>query len=96
MTLKIWLASMLGAATLGLVATTSAQAAPTGGTMDLKSAAAQMADVQPAHYYGHRRYYRPYYDHYPRYRYRHRYYRPGFRFHYGPRYHRRHWHHRHW
>jgi hypothetical protein len=85
MTLKTWLAGMLGAATLGLVAT-SAQAAPAGGMADLKGTAA-LSDVQLAHGYG-------YYD-YPRYRHRHRYYR--YNYYYGPRYHHRHWrHYRRW
>jgi hypothetical protein len=90
MKLKSWLAGLAGAATLGLV-TLPAEAAPSGGMNTLQGAAGQTADVQPAHYYG-RRHYRPYY----RYGYRHYGYRPGFRFHYGPRYHRRHWHYRHW
>jgi hypothetical protein len=92
MNLKTWLAGLAGAMALGLVAV-SAEAAPAGG-VNLKGAAAQTTDVQPATYYDRRyRYRRHYHYDYPRYRYRYRYYRPGIRFYYGPprRYYRRHW-----
>jgi hypothetical protein len=86
MNLKTWLAGFAAALTLGLVAV-SAEAAPAGSVTGLTGAAAQTADVQPAHYYG-RRHYRRYHYH-PRHHYRYRYY-------HGHRYHRRHWRHRHW
>jgi hypothetical protein len=91
MRLKIWLAGMAGAATLGFLAL-PAEAAPAGAPAALKGALAQTADVQQAHWYGRRHRYRYRYHYGPRYGYRGHYYRPGFRFYYGPRYHhRRHW-----
>jgi hypothetical protein len=95
MILKSWLTGLAGAATLGLIAL-PAEAVTIGGVSALQGAAARTADVQPAHWYGRRYSYRPYY-YGPRWRYRHGYdgYRPGFRYYYGPRYRyygpRRHW-----
>jgi hypothetical protein len=66
MKLKTWLAGMVAAVPLGIVAV-PAQAAPVGGISDLKGAAAQTADVQQAQWYGRRRYYR-HYDYGPRFR----------------------------
>jgi hypothetical protein len=90
-----WLAGLAGAVTLSLVAI-PADAAPAVGPNAMQGAA-QTTDVQQAHWRDRRHGYRSY--HYgPRWRhgYRHYGYRPGFRFHYGPRYHRRHWHDRRW
>lgn len=95
MKLKSWLTGLAGAATLGLVAL-PAEAAPAGGLSAAQGAAAPTTDVQQAHWYGRRYGYRPYsYDYGPR-RYGYYGYRPDFRLYYGPRYHRRHWHYRHW
>ena len=94
MTLKSWLAGLAGAVTMGLISL-PADAAPTGGLPALQGTAAPLADVQQANWYGRRHGYRYHYGYGPRWRHRHYGYRPGFRFYYGPRYHRhRHWHHR--
>jgi hypothetical protein len=94
---RTWLAGIAGAAALGFVAL-PAQAAPAGAPAALQGALVQPTDLQQATWDGYRYRHRHHYG--PSYGYRDRHYRPGFRYYYGPRYHRHrhhhHRHHRHW